>query len=464
MAKPACSLAVLLCLFVWLPPSSAAAQVEDRAAIDAKIDGLLQERWNAALEAEAKAAGLTISPTKRLSGSKEERTKVYTAVLERLKDDGDILTNFTQQYVRSLIDEKVESRMATSVNAASTNPATSGLPERSGATSLAALAADLSSLVSADKTAITINLNALAFLSLNEPDLYSELAVYQSHELARRFSGSATFGAKIPEKEITGLSNLPDFDKLLDAFSWDIKVRLLGDKDPRASRWNDFTVVRGGFLTQKAAVLLSLVGVAPAPGETDAQAQEDAAIVRSLLEPDLHKSIANIKRGIARSPQLSFKAAGTHLTKETGKNKYAFAALFDVGAGSSDLTVNVQYSITDDVQLGADRLFQVKAWALSAELSSHLAPDAIVQGRTLDWSVGGSATLFQDKSSLPVSAENTWKAFSRLEIPVRGGGKVPISVIYSNDPNAITKEKYVTGQIGVSYDFSALKQLFTPGP
>ena len=43
-----------------------------------------------------------------------------------------------------------------SANAASTNPATAGLVERSGSTSLAALAADLSSLLSADKTAITL--------------------------------------------------------------------------------------------------------------------------------------------------------------------------------------------------------------------------------------------------------------------------------------------------------------------
>jgi hypothetical protein len=39
-----------------------------------------------------------------------------------------------------------------------------------------------------------------------------------------------------------------------------------------------------------------------------------------------------------------------------------------------------------------------------------------------------------------------------------------VSVIYSNDPNAVSKERYVSGLIGLSYDFSALKQLFAPGP
>jgi hypothetical protein len=47
-------------------------------------------------------------------------------------------------------------------------------------------------------------------------------------------------------------------------------------------------------------------------------------------------------------------------------------------------------------------------------------------------------------------------------VPVGGGGKIPVSIVYTNDPNALTKESYVRGQIGLSYDFSALKQLFKP--
>ena len=60
--------------------------------------------------------------------------------------------------------------------------------------------------------------------------------------------------------------------------------------------------------------------------------------------------------------------------------------------------------------------------------------------------------------------KDTWKIFTRVEVPVRGGGKIPVSVIYSNDPNALAKQKYMSGLVGISYDFSALKQLFTPGP
>ena len=132
--------------------------------------------------------------------------------------------------------------MAVSANAASTNPATAGLVERSGSTSLAALAADLSSLVSADKTAITLNLSALALVTLKDPELYSALANYQRHDLARRISGTIVTGARVPEKEITGISNLPDFDKIVDALSWDVKdassaTRIREVRDGRRSRW-----------------------------------------------------------------------------------------------------------------------------------------------------------------------------------------------------------------------------------
>ena len=313
------------------------------AEVDTKFDALLKEKWTTRLEDEAKKAGLTVTD-RRLTGTAEQKAAVYTAVVNALNADTTLEKLFDRAYIQALIDERTESRMPTSTNATSTNPATGSLPERSGSTALAALAADISSLVSADNSAVSFNLNALAFVTLTDPETFTELKNYQAHDFARRFSGTLVFGAKIPEKEITGLSNLPDFDKILDAFSWDVKVRVLGDKDPRSKRWQTLTVGKGGMLVQRSAVILTFIGVTARPGESPAQALEDITIVRGILDPQLAIGIAEIKKRIARSAQLSFKAAGTHLTKETGKNKYSYAALFDVGFGPSDFTANVQYS------------------------------------------------------------------------------------------------------------------------
>ena len=139
------------------------------------------------------------------------------------------------------------------------------------------------------------------------------------------------------------------------------------------------------------------------------------------------------------------------------------AALFDVGVGPADLTANAQYGVTDDTR-SAEQPFEIKAWTISAQVTSHLAPGGIVPGRTIDWNMGASSTIFQDAASLPVDAENTWKVFTSLDFPVRGGGKIPVSIVFSNDPNAIGKQRFVSGQIGLNYDFSALKQLFAAGP
>jgi hypothetical protein len=454
------SVALAAVLFAAAAP--AAAQRMSRAEIDAAVDKRLEELWTQLLAEAAREAGLTVTD-RRLSGAREAKVAVYARALDRLQADQELLRLFTPAYVQSLIDEQVESRVPTSVNATSTNPATAGLLEKSGATSLAALAADLSSLASADKSAVSLSVSALALVSAKDPDVYSAIKAYQRHALARRFSGTVVFGAKIPEAEITGFSGIPAFDTLLDAFGWDVKARVWGDKDPRSGRWSNDTVRGGGLLTQRSAVVLSMIGTSARAGETPQAALEDAQIVQSLLSKRLGEGVAAIRSKIAKAPQLSLKVSGTYLTKERGRNKYAVAALFDVGVGPSDLTANVHYALTDDIHLGVDRLFQTKIWTVTGGVTSHLAPNAIIAGRTVDWSIGGSVGLFADKASLPVRPENTWKIFTSVDVPVGGGGKIPVSIIYTNDPNALTREKYVRGQIGLSYDFSALKQLFSPG-
>jgi hypothetical protein len=105
---------------------------------------------------------------------------------------------------------------------------------------------------------------------------------------------------------------------------------------------------------------------------------------------------------MARSPQLTVKFAGTHLTKEPGMNRYSGAALFDAGLGPIDVTANVQYAAANDVSLGIDQRFTAKSWTLAASAVAHLAPDSLVAGRTIDWSSGVTGVMFQDRAALPL--------------------------------------------------------------
>jgi hypothetical protein len=61
---------------------------------------------------------------------------------------------------------------------------------------------------------------------------------------------------------------------------------------------------------------------------------------------------------------------------------------------------------------------------------------------------GASGSFFRDRAALPVAVDDTWKLFtSTFDFPVMGGGKIPLSVIYTNYPNALTKARYVSGQL-----------------
>ena len=460
--RTAAQVAVTLAALLATTATTAMAQSLSNAEIDAQFDALIKARWSAQIAAIAAETKLPVVMERRLGGSAVERAAAYKRIVTTLQNDQTLDDFFDETYVQRLVNERAEARMPVTVNGGTTNPAAASATEKSGATSLIALATDLSSAVRSDKSAVSISISALALVSAANPDVYSSIAAYQSHGFARRFSGTVVFGAKIPEKEITGLSSIPTFDTLLDAFAWDVKVRVWGDKDIRSSRWTDATVRRAGMLAQMGAVLASWV-LTPEPGLAATEAvkflTEERALLLPLLGDATKTEVSSILARVARSPQLGVKVAGTHLTKETGKNKYTASALFDMGLGPADFTANAQYAITDDVRLGADQLFQVKAWTMAASLTAHLASDAIVKGRSIDWNTGFSATLFQDAQALPVAADNTWKLTSSVEIPVAGGGKIPVSIIYTNDPNALVKQNYVGGQIGLSYDFSALKEI-----
>jgi hypothetical protein len=433
-----------------------------------RIDEAIKKRWAEVLKEVAARHGLPVE-NNHLGGSKEKKPAAYKEIVDTLQADPALLALIypdpkNPEYQR-LVGEKVRDEdrnfieqlkktgasgsTAKSVNSRSTNPAAGQLTERSGFAELIALALDGSNVVSANDSAISLNLSALALFSLADPEVYSELYRYQQHSLMRRIGGTFVFGAKIPEKDITGLSNLPDFDKLLDVFVWDVKVRVWGNRDLRDERWYPLTLGRGGFNSQFATTISSSLPV------------EDFMILQPILLQVIDP--AQIKRQAARSPQLSVKATGTHLTEETGKNKYGGAVLFDTGLGNADLTANVLYSVADDLRLGASNPFQVKQWSFNGAVTGKLAADALVSGSAIEWSSGVVANVFANKSSLPVPAKNTWKIFTTFDIPLSAAARIPFSVVYTNDANALTKTKHVSGQLGISYDFSALSKLFGGG-
>ena len=215
---------------------------------------MLRARWDVAVTQAAQERGLSvlagsISVLDGSAASAAEKTAVYRSALARLLADPALRDRFLPdeslvsqttppeeaEWITRLAESGAGERGAKAVNASSTNPTAPRVAERSGFTDFLALALDSQNIVAADKSAVSLNLNAVALVGLTSKTL-SAPAAYRRFDGLRRLGGTVVFGARVPEKAITGLSGLPTADTLFDVFSWDVKLRVIGDRDPRAPR------------------------------------------------------------------------------------------------------------------------------------------------------------------------------------------------------------------------------------
>ena len=366
-----------------------------------------------------------------------------------------ILVNDSSAVTQSIVEvgrNLRESAIAPSTNAPMSNPATTQLVERSASTELLALAADLKQLFSADGSAITLNLNALGLFrgsQTKEVNAGAQYLYFQREQL-RRLTGSVTFGAKIPEKEITGITTIPDPDKLLDAFAWDVKFRAYGDRDPRASNWHELFIDRLGTVTELAATVPTHPTVP----------LSDTGFARTAASEVLDDELRAAANRVSNSLLVSVKFSGQHLTKESGRNKYLAGMMVDKGFADVDFTANATFSAADAPAMDATDPFRTRDWQLAAALTGSILKDALVKGRAAELSTSLSGIIPMDDDGIPVDRKRIVKVNTTLTLPFMDKAKIPLSFTYSNDPNNLKKEKYVTGQIGVSYDFGAIWNAF----
>jgi hypothetical protein len=460
---------LLACLTV---PAIAAAQ----STGSAKFDRLAQ-RWAEILTAVVAEKKLTlvdeddrpvssVRAAHHVKGDAEAVRAAYSLAMDRLLAHGDVSEFYTpdarkigeesrpsdQEWVQKLIDVRADEKGAKSLNGGSTNPAAPRVAERSGFTDFLAVALDSQHVVSADDTAVSLSLNALAALGLDGNSVRSAPALYREHDLLRRFGGTVSFGAKVPEGEITGLTGLPSAGTLFDVFAWDAKVRLVGDRDPRAKRWDHLML---GVLGGAGEILDNLRGTSP---------RGDLHLLSDLAKEKVDRAKGVVNERLRSSGQVTFKAGGQHLTKEKGKNKYSFGILADKGMGTAtDVTFNALYSIVDDVSLGADKMVTLETWTIALALNHTRWRDVIVKGRAAELSFNANFEFPIGKEPLlPKEREKVWRLIGAIALPLGDTAKIPISVTYVSDPNSLTKEKFVTGHVGVTYDFGALKNFLKP--
>lgn len=462
---------VLVAVILLCNPCLAGAQ---QSLTDEQKSALLTESWNAILRRVTQERGLrmvdatggrvtSVAVADHLEGDPDEVRGAYADAIARLVQDPSLRFYFEpdvsllaqvprpsdREWVARLAESGAGAKGAKALNATSTNPAAPKAAERSGLTDLVGLALDTKNLIASNQSAVSVSLNALALIGLGS-ETRSAPALYREHDALRRLGGTFTFGAKLPESDITGFTGLPSASTLLDVVSWDVKLRVYGDRDPRAARWYALMLGAMGGLNEVSANLISRVP------------SSDRGTVAMLLSDRLGQALALVRERLSNSGQVSVKGAGQHLTTETGRNKYSVAVLGDKGFGDTDLTFNALYSVVDDVSVGANSFVALKTWSAAVAVNHLAVKNVLVQGRAIEFSLNAHIEIPVDDDPQIVERKEVWRVVGSVGIPWGDSVTIPVSVTLTSDPNSLTKEKYVSGHIGVSYDFGALKSLFKP--
>jgi hypothetical protein len=339
------------------------------------------------------------------------------------------------------------SELAQSLDAAASNPGSRALSQRAATVREVALALRNSGFLSADQNAVTLNLNAASVFCKNKANDCGW----------DRVGGSVTFGSKIPEKDIVGFSGIPDPNRLLDVLVWDTNLRLLGDRRPDSAHWKgerNAMAFHGWALTRAIHQRMFPDGIS-----TTSMAQE-AEEMRLELKEVANRDYAALQQRIGTSLLVSVSFSGQHLTQEKGKNKYSGTLLVDKGLGANvGFTFNASYSSVQDVVVSGGGPSTLRTFRTSAALSGDFMKNVIVDKRSTEWSLAGRLALPDDEKDL--GRKKVFEVALDLRFPVSESAHVPLVVTFTNDPNSITKQKFVRGQIGINYDFGALKKLFT---
>lgn len=343
--------------------------------------------------------------------------------------------------------QRNSSRLAQSFDVPASNPASLSLVQHGGAIHAATLALRNDNFVSADDSAVTLRLSA-AMLFCDR---------HASRECPwDRLNGSVTFGTKIPEKEIVGFSGFPDAERLMDVVVWDASLRLVGDRRPDSWHWRrarNLMALEGAQLTSSASALLRSD---LAPAQTAAELGE----VQSVFEAVALERYRRLQQRIGSSLLVTASFAGQHLTQEAGKNKYTATLMVDKGLGAVGFTLNGSYSSVQDVSVAGEPAVTLKTWRVAAAFTGDFMKGVLVESRGTEWSLSGRAELPNDGSDVTVHRERVYEAALALHFPVSESARVPFVVTFTNDPNSLSKQRFVRGQVGINYDFGALKKLF----
>jgi len=348
-----------------------------------------------------------------------------------------------------------------SSNSAANNPTSATLIESASFTEMISVALDRAG-VSSDQTAVTVNVNALALAAAGKGSVYTSPAEFRAASALRRLGGSVTFGSELPKEEIVGFSGIPDADELFEAVTWDVRYRILGDRDVRAREW-DSLLSQAALSNQLNAQIIAVLGSLAVTDPVVARLLPDILMALNGVAADTYDAVAS---ELANSWVVTLKTFGQHMATGGEADRYGLSLLADKGdfVGPLDFVLNATVSRSfDDAEESTSedtpRFDRLDNLDVAVSLGGAILRSAIVEGRSANLSLTGRALVpLGESTRMPVTItrEWEWNVGATLELPLGDNASIPLSLVYTNDPNALEDQRYVEGRLGLSWDFGAI--------
>jgi hypothetical protein len=382
-------------------------------------------------------------------------------------------TSRRTELVAAAPDAPLEVPAATKLAAASGTTTTTGLIDEPSLPTLLGLAVD-SGLVASSNQALTVNVNLFAFKALADPEVVDRQSKYEAYDRLRRFGGSVSLGGNGDsfDRDGDGVTDPAlQSTSLGDIVNWDVEYRFIGSRDRRDPvnyrriiSAVDSEFIQGADTYRK--IVIDVVHAFPAAQcvpEADvkiylsvqlAQAREQLAQADSALRDKFGAAV----KAIDANAVWTLALTGTERHSEFGPDTLGVAIRGAGGIGvdtGSGWAANASWErIFADV--GADS----SAIKLGAQYARFLLKGRYGLRDGIKFSAAGA---FEWYDNVPDALhDNIAKANIKIEIPIRNGISIPLSVTWADHKDLLSDESEVRGNIGFTFNVSPGELLKSP--
>ena len=370
-------------------------------------------------------------------------------------------------------DVPLEVPAATKLASASGTSTSTGLVDEPTLPTLLGLAVD-SGLVASSSQALTVSVNLFAFKALADPEVVDLQSKYEAYDRLRRFGGSISLGGNGEsfDRDGDGVADPAlQSTSLGDIVTWDVAYRFVGSRD-RRDRVNYRRIISAVDyeFTQGADAYSQIVREVGRAFPTErcvpeaelklylnvrlAQAREQLAQADTALKDKFGAAVQAIDANAVWTLALT----GTERQPEFGPDMLGVAIR---GAGGIGVDTGSGWAMNASWEkIFADAGADASTIKLGAQYARFLLKGRYGLRDGIKFSAAGA---FEWYDNVPDALHDTIaKANIRVEIPIRNGISIPLSVTWADHKDLLGDESEVRGNIGFTFNVSPGELLKNP--